>query len=115
MPNVDILPEDLAYIMYTSGSTGTPKAVMISHSAATTSILAHDKIFVDYQRTNRFLQFANPTFDISIFEIFSAWCRGMTLVSAERTILMTMLPELIQRADINYLELTPSVAGLLPD
>ncbi|MBO6275041.1 MAG: AMP-binding protein, partial [Methanobrevibacter sp.] len=30
-PNVDIAPDDLAYMIYTSGSTGNPKGVMISH------------------------------------------------------------------------------------
>ena len=38
-PQVDIAPDDLAYIIYTSGSTGTPKGVMISLSAAMNTIL----------------------------------------------------------------------------
>ncbi|CAI4220252.1 unnamed protein product [Parascedosporium putredinis] len=58
---------DLAYIMYTSGSTGTPKGVGVSHQAATQSLLAHDR---HIPRFSRFLQFAAPTFDVSVFEIF---------------------------------------------
>lgn len=106
---------DLAYTMYTSGSTGKPKAVLISHSAASSSILAHEQIFAEKEGKDSFLQFANPTFDISVFEIFSAWSRGMRLISAKREILMTQLPELIQTAQIAYMELTPSMANLLPD
>lgn len=113
--DVEIGGNDLAYTMYTSGSTGTPKAVMIPHSAATTSILAHDEIFCDMELGDKFLQFANSTFDISIFEIFSAWARGMTLVSAERNILLTRLSDLIHDQSVSYLELTPSVASLLPN
>ena len=103
--------------MYTSGSTGTPKAVQIVHHSASSSILAHDFIFqnTDFAQGDHFLQFANSTFDISIFEIFSCWARGMTLVAADRALLLSSLPELIQERRINYLELTPSVAGLLPD
>jgi non-ribosomal peptide synthetase component F len=108
--------DSLAYIMYTSGSTGTPKAVQITHRNASTSIMAHDFIFQETHSAqgDRFLQFANSTFDISIFEMFSCWARGMTLVAADRPLLLSSLPELIEKQQINYLELTPSVAGLLP-
>ena len=33
-PNVEISPDDLAYMIYTSGSTGKPKGVMIGHENA---------------------------------------------------------------------------------
>ncbi|ORY77005.1 hypothetical protein BCR37DRAFT_415360 [Protomyces lactucae-debilis] len=111
-----IVPEAIAYVMYTSGSTGQPKAVQITHRNASTSILAHDFIFEDTQfaKGDHFLQFANTTFDISIFEIFSCWARDMTLIAAHRPLLLSDLPRLLDKRQINYLELTPSVAGLLP-
>lgn len=116
-PEVQISGDDLAYILYTSGSTGKPKGVMISHDAASTTILAHDELFAEIgtKGGDRMLQFANPTFDISIFEIFSAWRNGFTLVSADRSLLLSSLPEVLQKARVDVLELTPSVAGLLPD
>lgn len=103
-------PSDLAYVMYTSGSTGTPKGVGISHTAATQSLLAHDGHIPPF---SRFLQFAAPTFDVSVFEIFFPLFRGGTLVSCDRALMLTDLPGVIRRLDVDACELTPSVAGSL--
>ncbi|THX05712.1 peptide synthetase [Aureobasidium pullulans] len=100
----------LAYIMYTSGSTGLPKAVCLSHQAATQSLLAHDRFIPTF---SRFLQFASPTFDVSVFEIFFPWFRGSTLVSVERGRLLGDLPGTITALNIDAAELTPSVAASL--
>jgi amino acid adenylation domain-containing protein len=100
----------LAYIMYTSGSTGLPKAVCLSHQAVTQSLLAHDRFIPTF---SRFLQFASPTFDVSVFEIFFPWYRGATLVSVERNRLLSDLPGTITSLDIDAAELTPSVAASL--
>ncbi|KAK6003449.1 hypothetical protein QM012_009220 [Aureobasidium pullulans] len=100
----------LAYIMYTSGSTGLPKAVCLSHRAVTQSLLAHNRFIPDF---SRFLQFASPTFDVSVFEIFFPWYRGSTLVSVERGRLLGDLPGTITSLNIDAAELTPSVAASL--
>ncbi|KAH6640132.1 hypothetical protein F5144DRAFT_598845 [Chaetomium tenue] len=103
-------PADLAYVMYTSGSTGTPKGVGISHDAATQSLLAHDRHIPQF---TRFLQFAAPTFDVSVFEIFFPLYRGKTLVSCARSALLNELPGVIRDMDVDACELTPSVAASL--
>ncbi|KAG9623086.1 peptide synthetase, partial [Aureobasidium melanogenum] len=100
----------LAYIMYTSGSTGLPKAVCLSHRAVTQSLLAHHRYIPGF---SRFLQFASPTFDVSVFEIFFPWYRGSTLVSVERSRLLSDLPGTITSLNIDAAELTPSVAASL--
>jgi amino acid adenylation domain-containing protein len=100
-------PADLAYVMYTSGSTGTPKGVGVSHDAVTQSLLAHDRHIPQF---SRFLQFAAPTFDVSIFEIFFPFFRGKTLVSCTRQAMLNDLPGVIQKMDVDACELTPSVA-----
>ncbi|KAI0120750.1 hypothetical protein F4776DRAFT_665377 [Hypoxylon sp. NC0597] len=102
--------DDLAYIMYTSGSTGTPKGVGISHLAVTQSLLAHDRHIPSF---SRFLQFAAPTFDVSIFEIFFPLFRGSTLVCRSRLEMLTDLPGILRNMRIDACELTPSVAGSL--
>ncbi|OIW25405.1 non-ribosomal peptide synthetase [Coniochaeta ligniaria NRRL 30616] len=101
---------DLAYVMYTSGSTGTPKGVGVSHEAATQSLLAHDRHIPQF---SRFLQFAAPTFDVSVFEIFFPLFRGSTLIACDRARMLDDLPSLIRTMHIDACELTPSVAGSL--
>lgn len=103
-------PEDLAYVMYTSGSTGTPKGVGVSHDAATQSLLAHDRHIPSFER---FLQFAAPTFDVSIFEIFFPLFRGRILVSCHRSVMLENLPAILRDMEVDACELTPSVAGSL--
>ncbi|KAI3328736.1 putative non-ribosomal peptide synthetase [Ustulina deusta] len=106
----ELKPEDLAYVMYTSGSTGTPKGVSVSHLAATQSILAHDRHIPSF---SRFLQFAAPTFDVSVFEIFFPLFRGVTLVGCNRAEMLTNLVGALKRMEVDACELTPSVAGSL--
>ncbi|KFA74305.1 hypothetical protein S40288_03720 [Stachybotrys chartarum IBT 40288] len=101
-------PDDLAYVMYTSGSTGTPKGVGISHSAATQALLAHHRHIPSF---SKFLQFAAPTFDVSVFEIFFPLFRGRTLVSIQRQQMLDDLPGVIRQMNVDACELTPTVAG----
>ncbi|RDA90824.1 hypothetical protein CP533_1536 [Ophiocordyceps camponoti-saundersi (nom. inval.)] len=103
-------PEDVAYVMYTSGSTGTPKGVCVSHDAVTQALLAHDRHIPEFIR---FLQFAAPTFDVSVFEIFFPLFRGSTLVTARRDELLDDLPSVIRKMDVDACELTPTVAASL--
>jgi len=77
-PPVAISPQDPAYVIYTSGSTGTPKGVIISHKSF------HN--FVQYQATflklsidSQTLQFASPSFDAAIIDIWTPLIKGATM------------------------------------
>lgn len=107
---VKIAPTDLAYVMYTSGSTGRPKGVGISHLAATQSLLAHNDLIPSF---TRFLQFASPTFDVSVFEIFFPLFRGATLIGCEREQMLLDICHVMTEMRVDAAELTPTVAGEL--
>ncbi|MDQ1723765.1 MAG: hypothetical protein QOG52_793, partial [Frankiaceae bacterium] len=78
-PTVPVGPDDLAYVMYTSGSTGQPKGVMVTHGNLASHVTAS---VADYELTpaDRTLQFASPSFDISVEEIYCTLAAGGTLV-----------------------------------
>jgi amino acid adenylation domain-containing protein len=101
---------ELAYVMYTSGSSGVPKGVAVSHLAVTQSLLAHEKLLPPFKR---FLQFAAPSFDVSVFEIFFPLSRGCTLVGCDRSQLLNDLPGMIDDLGVDAAELTPTVVGSL--
>ena len=71
-------PEATAYIIYTSGSTGRPRGVSIEHRALAWYCTA----CIDHYRlgpTDRLLQMATVSFDISVGEIFPCLAAGGTL------------------------------------
>lgn len=72
-------PGSLAYIIYTSGSTGTPKGVMISHIAASNTILdLNARLAVS--GTDRIFGISEIGFDLSVYDIFGAFSAGASLL-----------------------------------
>ncbi|KAF4333351.1 nonribosomal siderophore peptide synthase [Fusarium beomiforme] len=106
----------LAYVLFTSGSTGKPKGVQVSHSAAVCSIGSHSTVISLPDRGRdgfRWFQFAAPTFDPSIMEIFVTLSNGGTLCAAPRTLTLTNLEGTINEARATIMMATPSLAALI--
>nr|AFD36451.1 ferrirhodin synthetase [Fusarium sacchari] len=106
----------LAYLLFTSGSTGKPKGVQVSHSSATCSIASHSTAISLPDRNDggfRWFQFAAPTFDPSIMEIFVTLSNGGTLCAAPRALTLTDLEGSINEAQATIMMATPSLAALL--
>jgi len=110
-------PDNAAYLIYTSGSTGTPKGVLVPHRAIVNFIGAAQQLF-SFTPDDRVLQFANPSFDVSMFDIYPALAHGATVVGAPRSVLhdVDRLAELLRDERISVCDLPPAVLGLLdPD
>ncbi|KAJ4164938.1 hypothetical protein LMH87_006591 [Akanthomyces muscarius] len=107
--------EDLAYILYTSGSTGKPKGVLISHISGCCAIGGHDEAFphLAVGPELRWLQFAMPTFDLSLIEIFVTMGNAGTLCVAERSLMLTDIERTIKLFQANTIFTVPSLATLL--
>ena len=72
-------PENLAYVIFTSGSTGQPKGVLVSHGA----LAGHCNDVQRYYElgpTDRVLQFASLSFDLSLEQILPTLIAGARLV-----------------------------------
>ena len=71
-------PADIAYLLFTSGSTGVPKGVMVSHRNATHYVQAMTERY-QLSGTDRCSQTFDPTFDLSVHDMFLTWERGACL------------------------------------
>ncbi|KAF9972445.1 hypothetical protein BGZ75_001499, partial [Mortierella antarctica] len=74
--------QDTAYVMYTSGSTGQPKGVMVPHCGIARLVLNNGYTEITPNDCVGFM--INPSFDPSVFEVWSALLHGARLVIIDR-------------------------------
>jgi mycobactin peptide synthetase MbtE len=106
-------PNNTAYLIYTSGSTGLPKGVPVPHAPiAEYFVWFGDEYRVD--ETDRLLQVASPSFDVSMGEIFGTLICGARLVIPRPDGLRDIgyLTELLRREGITSMHFVPSLLGL---
>jgi len=105
-PAADAGPENLAYAIYTSGSTGRPKAAMIAHRSLVcyADAMARE---LGLGTSDRFLQFASPSFDVMVEEIFPAWLSGAAVVFPDGDLLGSTaeLMRTVEEAGVTCFEL----------
>ena len=105
-------PHNPAYVLFTSGSTGKPKGVIIEHQALCTSTTEHGKA-TRFNSRSRVLQFASYIFDACIAEIFTTLIHGGCICVPSENDRMNNLTAYINREQITWAFLTPSLARLL--
>ncbi|MET8249446.1 amino acid adenylation domain-containing protein [Streptomyces sp. NPDC005202] len=113
-PPLAARPGDVAYVIYTSGSTGKPKGVLLEHRGVVNFIDSTRELF-DLTPADRVLGFASVTFDVSVFETFSALLIGarLCLATDDERLSVERLQSLMEQAGITVIDLPPTVMPLL--
>ncbi|PLB52030.1 acetyl-CoA synthetase-like protein [Aspergillus steynii IBT 23096] len=111
-PMVSTSPCNAAYISFTSGSTGRPKGVVIEHRSFCTNALATSQAH-RLDGRSRVLQYASFAFDVSILECLAPLLLGGCVCIPSEHQRMNWLAESCNDLQVNWAELTPSVARML--
>lgn len=113
-PQIQVKPEDLAYIIFTSGSTGLPKGAQVEHRGMVNHLYA--KIFdLELSKTDIVAQNAPQSFVVSVWQFLAALVVGAQtrIYSIE---VANMPDELIQQVaehQISILEVVPSIMRVM--
>ncbi|QDQ09903.1 amino acid adenylation domain-containing protein [Streptomyces spectabilis] len=104
-----------AYVIYTSGSTGRPKGVAVTHSGVA-ALVASQRRRLGLSAAARVLQFASPSFDVSVYEVCMALLTDATLVLVPEDELApgSPLTDTIAARRVTHVFLPPAVLGALP-
>jgi amino acid adenylation domain-containing protein len=107
-------PHHPAYIIYTSGSTGNPKGVVLPHSGLA-DLKAEQVASLEVGSGSRVLQLVSPSFDTSLWDIFSALLTGGTLVLPPAGPLLGLeLVDFVSKQDLTHVTVPPAVLGSIP-
>lgn len=101
----------VAYILFTSGSTGLPKGVAVTNDNASTYVAS---IIARYQPGpgDRFTQFFDFTFDLSVHDVFVSLSAGACLYSVPAKVMMMPL-KFVQQHELTHWFSVPSLAACL--
>lgn len=108
-----VLPEQLAYVLFTSGSTGMPKGVSVQHDSLLNYILWVDQQFKNEDLKLPFI--SELGFDAFLKQLFYPLMRGkkVTLFSEEDVLEPVRFLEKFLEYELNTLNLVPSLWNVL--
>lgn len=110
----NVTSDHVAYVIYTSGTTGTPKGVLVEHHGMANMRLTYEHTF-ELTSNDRIVQFANLSFDASVWEMYMALFMGGTLYLApkEKLINIDYFTKWINMHQITVAMLPPNFAVYL--
>lgn len=103
-------PNNTAFVSYRSGSTGALKAVVLSHSAISTSA-THLGMFYGIRKNTRVLQYTSLTSNMSLKEIFITLLHGGCICIPTEYNRLNKLSKAAGDMAVDAAFLTPTVAG----
>ncbi|MBH8560937.1 amino acid adenylation domain-containing protein [Nostoc sp. CENA67] len=107
--NLEISPDNIAYILYTSGSTGQPKGVIQNHR----NVLHFIRNYTNNLHINEqdgFTLLSSYSFDAAIMDIFAAILNGATLYPIDiKDEGLTYLSQCLQQQKITIYHSTPTL------
>jgi gliotoxin/aspirochlorine biosynthesis peptide synthetase len=112
LPQSQIQPTDLAYIIFTSGTTSTPKGVKIPHRALLNYVQQGTEeapFNANATPEDTTLLIFSPGFDACTGLVFSTLCNGAKVMIPSTTDFLTCVP------DVTILTATPSVLAAIQD
>ncbi|MEL4897611.1 amino acid adenylation domain-containing protein [Crocosphaera sp. Alani8] len=111
---LEINPENLAYIIYTSGSTGIPKGVQVPHSCLSNFLLSM-KEKPGLTDKDTLLSVTTLSFDIAALELYLPLTVGakLILVSRDVTVEGVTLAQQLLTQKVTVMQATPATWKLL--
>ncbi|MFJ4246540.1 non-ribosomal peptide synthase/polyketide synthase [Streptomyces iakyrus] len=108
-PQVDVTPQNLAYVIFTSGSTGLPKGVLVQHHSWSLQLQEMGRRY-GLTSSDVTLQVASLTFDAAQEQLFATLLLGGRLVlrGAEQWAPERVLREIRDQA-VTSVEITPAL------
>jgi amino acid adenylation domain-containing protein len=105
-----VLPDDVAYLLFTSGTTGEPKGVGVTHANALHFL---DAVAQRYPLGpgDRCSQTFDQTFDLAVCDLFIAWHAGACLVVPQPMDLLAPV-RFVTRHELTLWFSVPSAAAL---
>lgn len=107
-----VQPDNAALVTYTSGIMGVPKAVVLTHSAISTSA-SHLGTFYGIRENMRVLQFNSLMFGLSLKEIFITLLHGGCICIPTEYNRLNKLSKAAGDMAVDVAFLTPTIASLI--
>ncbi|QXU43273.1 non-ribosomal peptide synthetase [Pedobacter sp. D749] len=108
--------DDWSYMLYTSGSTGDPKGAILTHQGAVNHIYAEYK-FLNLAQGFKFLQSANISSDISVWQYLAPLLHGGTVIIIDQVDLLDFnnLISILNKTEVTLAEFVPSYLNAFLD
>lgn len=107
-----VADDAIAYVLFTSGSTGRPKGVAVGHAALCAYVETVLARYPEIDAQQRCTQFFEPTFDLSMHDMFVTWAAGACLYSVPKSALL-MPTDFVNAHRLTVWFSVPSLAATL--